>query len=312
MSTDKINNRSNWIFSKVKNILWEKDELLLHNFNMTLSQTLQMFEYTGLPDTIPAKDLELQLQLNGYATITEVDGSLYSFVSGLGGEPNPYYLPTLSIVVNPYLKFNKSLTIDKDCVVVLNDKLYCGLTTFINKYASLLTEAEITLKQALINYRVPAITVVDNDKTKESANLFFEHVVNGDTYNIVTGVDIAESLYTKEFVKMPHIKEIIEGIQYIKGSRWTEIGINSVFNMKREAINEAESSMNDNTLLPLTDDLLECRRDGLNKVNKKYNTNITVDFSSAWKRIREDIQLTNKVIESEVKDNETDSNTDME
>ena len=47
--------------------------------------------------------------------------------------------------------------------------------------------------------------------------------------------------------------------------------------------------MNEDALLPLVDDMLKCRKDGLEKINKMYGTNITVDLSSSWKEVRDSI-----------------------
>ncbi|MCS5737408.1 hypothetical protein, partial [Herbiconiux daphne] len=53
-----------------------------------LAKTLSMFEWAGLPDTIPRRELERLLQTHGHAFITEVDGELYAFAGGLGGVPD--------------------------------------------------------------------------------------------------------------------------------------------------------------------------------------------------------------------------------
>ena len=82
-----------------------------------LDRTQEMFTYSGLPDTIPARMLELYLQVNGFVCVTEVEGKLYAFFGGLGGLPDEYYRPTECIVNNPALKFNATLKINKDCVI---------------------------------------------------------------------------------------------------------------------------------------------------------------------------------------------------
>jgi hypothetical protein len=52
--------------------------------------------------------------------------------------------------------------------------------------------------------------------------------------------------------------------------------------MKRESINSGESQLNNDALLPLVDNMLKCRQDGFDKVNKKYGTNIKVELNSSW------------------------------
>ena len=47
------------------------------------AKTLSMFEYQGLPETIPHRELERLLQTNGYAFITEVNGELYALAEAV-------------------------------------------------------------------------------------------------------------------------------------------------------------------------------------------------------------------------------------
>lgn len=293
MADDKVSSRNEWIFGQIRNPLEDK-QYMLHNYILQmLNKTTRIFKYNNLPETIPQKDLEILLQVNGSATITEVNGKLYAFRGGLGGIPNAYYLPTLSVVANPYLKFNKNLEIGKECVVILNDNFYQGLMPLLSKYGSMLVEAEISLKQAIINARVPALIQADNDNTYESAKKFFEDVVEGKKYGIISSKEFFDGIRSHDFYKQAYIKDLIESIQYIKGSAFNEIGLNAAFNMKREAINEAEATLNEDILYPTIDTMLECRKLGCERVNNMYGTNITVELDSVWlqNRIHEDLVL---------------------
>ena len=55
--------------AKAKNVIIQN--------NYMLAKTISMFEWENLPDTIPYKELEKLLQVNGFAFITEVNGELY-------------------------------------------------------------------------------------------------------------------------------------------------------------------------------------------------------------------------------------------
>lgn len=295
-----VPSRNEWIFGQCKSIIDDKPAMLRHAVSQMLTKTLSMFTYKGLPDTIPVKDLELQLQVGGFAVWKEVKGKLYTFRAGLGGTPNPYYLPTLAIVANPALQYNESLKIDEQCVVMLNDYLYQGLMPLFNKYGSMLVEAEMSLKYAIINARVPALVQADNDATYASAESFFNKIVEGKEYGIVSSKEFFEGIKTHDFYKEAYIKDLIEAIQYIKGSWYNEIGLNAAFNMKREAINEAEATLNEDILYPTIDTMLECRRLALEKVNKMYNTNITVELNSVWAQNREQEALAFEREEAEI------------
>lgn len=294
-----LNNRNNWIISKSNNILNNKDAMLQSYVFQMLGKSTKIFKYTNLPETIKEKDLETQLQVNGFAIFAEVKNNLYTFTGGLGGEPDVYYLPTIATISSPALKYSANLRINEDCVVMLNDIYYQGLMPVLNKYGNLLVEAELSLRKALINARVPALIQADNDNTYASAVEFFDKIVQGAEYGIISSKEFFDGIRTQDFYKQPYIKDLIEAIQYIKSSMYNEIGLNALMNMKREAINEAEATMNDDILFPALDGMLKCRQDALEKVNAMFGTNITVDFDSVWKRNEQEAQVQISILEKE-------------
>lgn len=289
--SEHVNQRNAWVFGRINNPFQDKKKLLETNIIDMLNKSTQMFKYNNLPETILTKDLETQLQVGGFAIWKMVDGKLYTFQGGLGGEPNPYYLPTLAVVANPALNYNGNLKIGEECVVMLNDHYYQGVMPMFNKYGSLLTEAEISLRYAVINARVPALVQADNDGTYKSAEAFFKKIVEGNDYGIISSKEFFDGIKSQDFFKQPYIKDIIESIQYIKGNWYSKIGLNAAFNMKREAINEAEAALNEDILYPDVDTMLECRQLALEKVNKMFGTNITVELDSVWKQNRERDEL---------------------
>ena len=301
MST--VNNRNNWIFGRAKEVIDNKELLKQNLITSMLNVTTRMFKYDGLPETITSKDLETQLQVGGFSIWKDVDDKLYSLIGTLGGQPNPYYLPTLAIVANPALKYNASLEIDKQCVVMRNDNYYQGLMPVICKYADLITEAELSLKYCLYNARIPAIMQADNDNTKQSAENFFKKIIHGEEYGIVGSKQLFDGLKSFEFTRAPFVKDIIESIQYLKGSFYNEIGLQSQFNMKREAINEAEATLNDDILMPTIDTMYDNRVKALEKINAMFGTNIKVDFDSSWKTNKVEKEISIKQAELETEQN---------
>lgn len=300
--------RNEWIFGQCRNVMDDKDALIKQLVLQMLYKTTQMFEYKNLPDTIDVKDLETQLQVGGYNIWIKKDDKLYCFNGGLGGEPNPYYLPTKAVVANPALpSFNGTYTIDSDCVVILNDIYYQGMMTLYNKYATLLAEAEISLMYSLWLTRTPNIAIADNDNTFKSAEIYFDRIKQGKGLGSVITNDFFEGLKAVELQKDSKITDIIEATQYIKGSWFNEVGINAAFNMKREALNKAEATLNDDVLIPIVDMMLDCRKKGIERVNKMYGTDISVEMSSVWKQNRKQEELELNLMEAEVEATEADT-----
>lgn len=268
-------------------------------FSYFLARTKKMFQYTGLPDTIEADILERYLQMNGIACITDYKGKLYCFNGNSGGEQDVYYRPSLFIVANPHFEdtFNKTVVVAPELtnytkaptdsqpgVRVRNDSEWIGLTPLIARYSVMMAENLLTIRSADVMLRIIALLSSGTDAGVKSAMAYLKKLENGEF-----GV-IADSSFAENGLKMQsppsnngsYLTQFIELHQYLLGSFYNELGLRANYNMKREAIGEGESSMDEDAILPLCDDMLLCRRQDMQRVNDLYGTNISVDYSSAW------------------------------
>ena len=262
----------------------DKKKSVQHYVGYMLDRCESMFEYDNLPDSIPKRNLELMLMVNGFVCITKVNDKLYAFWGSLGGEPNEYYEPTICIVANPYLKFNKDLRINKDCIIIRNDSMYLGLLPMFNRYATQLVENDISLNLVDVLSRVQALLSAKDDKTQKALKNYIDSVIKGDI-SFVGESALMDSLKVSPYNEASNrtITQLIEYEQYVKASWFNEIGLNANYNMKRESLNTEESLLNQDALLPLVDDMLEQRRIGLELVNKMFGTNIEVRLASSWR-----------------------------
>lgn len=272
-----------------------------------VNRLMKMFHYENLPETIPQYMLEYYLLVNGSCVITEVEGKPYAFIGSFGGQPDPYYRPTLYVVANPALKFNKTFKLwntegelSEEVAFMRNDAMWMGLNPLMSRYATLLAENVITLRTADIMLRVVALLTAPDDKTKLAAEQYLRDLEAGKL-----GV-IGENRFF-EGVKMQsppsnngsYLTQFIELQQYYKGSFFNEIGLSASFNMKREAIGEGEATLNEDTLAPLIDTMLECRQEDVSRLNDLFGLNIKVEFDSAWKQNVEETKLNMLVLESD-------------
>lgn len=249
-----------------------------------LSRTQSMFKYEGLPESIPQRMIELYLQCNGNCCITEYNGELYALTGGLGGEPDPYYRPTVYTVANPALNFSANLEIGKDCIVIPSDSMYMGLLPLFRRYATMLAENDLTIRIADINSRISSLVSAPDDNTKKAAEKYLKDVERGEL-GVIAENAFFDGIRSQPYSSAGHsntITQLIEIQQYLKAGWYTELGLSANYNMKREALNSVESSKDNDALLPLVDDMLRCRQTALEDVNSKYGTNITVKLFSAW------------------------------
>ena len=271
---------------------FDKEEYVKSHISYMLSRTNAMFHYNNLPDTIPEKMLELYLQTYGSCVITKVNEELYAFVGGLGGEPDAYYRPTLYTVSNPALNFSKNIEIGKEGVFCLNDTLIKGLMPIFEVYGNMLAENMVSMRTALINSRMTSLISAMNDASKASAELYVQRLVDGEL-SIVLDKGLEESISVNPLRNSNDntLTSLIEHQQYLRASEWNAIGINANYNMKRESITSSESDLNNESLFPLVDEMLDCRLKFVKEVNELFGTNIEVDLSSVWKHKKQVSEL---------------------
>ena len=250
--------------------------------NYCINRALAMFKYNGLPDTIPQTALEKFNIMRGFTIWAKVNGELYVFEGGLGGEPDVYGFPTIATVANPALKFSGNFTIGEDCVIMPNDAMYMGLLPLFNRYCSLINENDITMLLADVNKRAQFIISATDDNTADSANQFLKKLFNGEQATITDNAIMSGLQVNPATTANIAIMDLVEYQQYLRAGLYNEIGLNSNFNMKREKLTATEVEMNSGNLYPLVDDMLNQRRIALEKINAMFGTEITVEFASAW------------------------------
>lgn len=266
-----------------------------------LNRVMQMFDYTNLPDTLPKKMIELYTMVNGHSVVVKHEGNLYVCFGGFAGEPDEYYMPKQYIVANPYLKLFKTYTIGEDCVLLKNDTMLYGLMPLFRRYASALVENDITMNMVDINSRIAALIDARDDATKVSAEKFLSDMEEGKN-GVIASNSFFDGIRAQPYGEHNYqrLTDLIEYQQYMKASWFNELGLNANYNMKREAITANESQLNDDMLLPLIDDMLECRQNAWDEVNAMFGTDISVSWGSTWQDNAEELELTQELLAAQI------------
>ena len=301
----------------------DKDTAVTEFMANTLAKTQSMFEYDGLPDSIPQKELERLLQTTGNAFVTSVDGVLYALSGGKGGEPDVYGRATLYTVANPALRLSKTYDIQKDGVLIENDSNGESLLPLIGRYAVLHTDGLISLNTASILTRITMLISASDDKTKQSADEFLLKIQDGE-FSIIgeNAFFKGVNMQTAPTTNSVYITQLIELIQYYKASMYNELGLNANYNMKRERLNLGEVSMNVDVLLPYVDNMLKERQNAVERINEMFDTEISVKLASSWglerdnynalaadlETAKENPDPTEETTETDGNDTETDGN----
>lgn len=301
-----------------------KRDLMIEYVRYMLDRTNAMFEYDGLPETIPARKLEEFIQTRGYVSIIKYEGDnapngLYAVTGGRGGKRDAYYEPIDFVFANPYLGLDGTYRIypyepDADqsrCVIIRNDSLYMGLMPMFTRYASLLTENAVTLRISDINLRALLTMAAPDDKTKASAELYLKRLEDGENAVIgetafFDGVNYHDAGHPNN-----HMKDLIEYEQYLKASWYNELGLDSNYNMKRERISEGEVNQNSDALIPLVQNMLNSRIECVNNMNALFGTNVSVKLTSIWEtEFTETLDPESETEPDQTDETETDETTD--
>lgn len=294
----------------------------LSNWNYVqymLDRTNRMFRYSNLPDTIPAYMLEYMLQVFGSVSVLEWKGSLYALRAYFGGPPDPYYRPTIATIANPALNISDTFRVVNNlppanksswenyppCVRFLNDSQIQGLLPLFSRYASQMTENDISIRSAQINLRQQVVIVADTGPEIESANSYIKSLEEGRLSSI-------QKRAFNEGIKVERVSstanqvfQLIELQQYLKASWYNEIGLNSNFNMKSQYLSRDELNSSTDIMLPLVDNMLWCRQKAIEEINSQFGTNITVEKDSAWedRQILQDPLSTSSLVISNMTSN---------
>lgn len=248
-----------------------------------LNKTASMFEYEGLPETIPYFELEKILQSNGYGFITEHNGELYCFSGSLGGEQDAYLNYKDFIVSNAPLNLFKQLSLANDGVLIKNDDYMQGLLPIFERYNTFIVENDINIMLYGYNTRTQKLISASDDKTKQSAELFVKRSVEGEIAIIgENGLFEGVKLHAVPSSQSGGVNSLIELHQYLKGSMFNEVGLSATFNMKRERLLSSEVDQSEGSLLVLVYNMLKCRLEAIEKINAKYNLQIKIKLGGVW------------------------------
>lgn len=257
-----------------------------------LNLVMDMFDYDNMPTGISKREIELNLLITGHACIlAKNDGSLFCPLTTLFGY-DEYYQPTDAVFANPVVITAKKYKIGTDCEVIYNNSLkdsifYIksdgGLSTFVQRYARQLADIESTINIYSVNARLVSIPVSNDNAVMESLKSFFKNLAYG-RRAIVSDSSIIENFRNVD-INRSSVKDGINdwliARDKVLEQFYRDLGIRMT-NQKKAQVNTDEVESNDQLLLISSDDMLKSRKEGLEKVNAMYGTNITVKLNPLY------------------------------
>ena len=265
-------------------------------FSRLLSITLEMFEWDNLPDdaTFTGRELELQLQLAGYAyifmkkgKINTVHTTLYDF--------DVNYNPTRYVYANPVIGSNNGQIDTAIGAVVYNNILQSqivglpidgSLRSFLCHYARQLADISSSINIYAVNNRITDYPVAKNDSMVKALQNFFNKRRMGEHEVIWQNDEIIDAFASVNRGNRPgtdSLKDLIDAEDRMLEKFYRSIGIKFRQN-KQAQLNVEEVESDEQLLLISPDNMLKCRQEGIEKINDKLGTSISVKLNPKYDR----------------------------
>lgn len=262
-------------------------------WNKLLNILLSIFEYDGLPESLPQREIEIQLLCSGHCLIFLKNKKLWTTYTSLFDIDN-YYQPTKAVYAQPKLGSDELNINSFDNSMIYNCSLKDNiqgvhvdnsLLTFISRYARLLADTESTYDIFCVNSRITNYPVAKDDKVKMSLQKFFNAFKLG-RHEIISDDKIIESFKPEAYGVNTQGQRSIEWLESrdkILEQFYRDIGV-KFRNPKQSQMNVEEVESDEQVLLISLDDMLKCRKEGIEKLNQKFGLNVSVKISDRFNR----------------------------
>ena len=262
----------------------------LFNFCLTI------FEYKNLPESLPAREIESNLMMTGHCVIFPDMADLVTCKTSLYGFDR-YYNPTNAIFANVRMR-EKTLDIGVNCEIIYNSSLKDNvlyipsdgsMMSFIKRYSRMLADVESSMDIYMVNSRLTSFPVASSDSVMQNLKLFFKKLKRGER-GIISDDSIIQQFRSVDISRASvhdGVNDWLVARDKILEMFFRDIGV-KFYNPKKAQVSEDELQVNNQMLVISLDDMLKERERGIERVNKMFATNISVDISESFK-IKEEV-----------------------
>ena len=261
-----------------------------------LNYCLGIFQWHGLPDSIPWRELESNLILTGHAVICRNSrtGELCVPITELSGF-DEYYRPTYATYGNTLIPW-KRLEFGINSEVIYCDRIQAnilmdqypdsGLATFISRYARMLADIESTIDIELINNRNRSFMVAKSQEMAERLRDFQRRIGLGER-SVITDEDLLEAFRNVDIVgarDSEGVNDLLIARDKILSMFFRDIGVKFQQEQKRAQLTEDEVEADEQLLLINVEQMLQERMEGCERVNRLFGLQLSVNINPAFDR----------------------------
>ena len=277
-----------------------------------LNKAINVFEWKNVPDNIDTDTLETILFRCGDVAFFKYNDTFYISHGNQSGEMTYNFTPEKYLVSNPYIEKGKNFNLspDIDSVIIYNtpaDKyisLKSSFNEIIKRTAGILSDNLSSLNCLQINTRVQTIVTADNSNVAKSAEMKLKDLYDGKPYSVITS-NLASNINIddKSNANSKNIADLIDLNNYEYAQYLHALGIDSNENNKKSRMVVDELKDNNYECLHNLHILLDSRKKAVEKINRLFNLDISVDIKPHLKEKEEKEEKDDEYSESQRQNN---------
>ena len=255
-------------------------------FNRLVELSVSMFEWQGLPETVDPRYLELHLFQNGSMVYfrDEVMGDLCLDCIA-NGQFDVYGNPISRRAYSSYNQYQKTLN-ESDSVIIWNNYLHQPSVLDVKMFAKRLSNLDRIIDINANAQKTPVLVQGTEKQRLTLVNLYKEF--DGNAPFIFGDKNLDLNSLRAISTNAPYVAD---KLYQLKTQIWNEaltyLGISNLNIQKKERMITDEVQRNQGGTIASRYSRLEARREAVDKINRMFGTDISVDY-------REDYQITNE------------------
>ena len=261
-------------------------------YNRLIELSIAMFDWTGLPDTIDPRFLELTLFKYGKAVFFEDEVMGYlALTNAVQGGFDVYGYPVASRAYSPYNNYQKNLTLD-DSVIIYNNYLRTPSSLDVEVFAKRLYNLDRVIDVNANAQKTPVLIKCAETQRLTMKNLYKEF--DGNSPVIFGDNGLNDANFTVLSTEAPYVAD---RIYQLKTQIWNEaltyLGISNINAQKKERLITDEVSRNMGGVIASRYSRLNARQNACEKINKMFGLNVWCEYRDDYRELDEELEDVN-------------------
>lgn len=263
-------------------------------FYKLLNYCLGIYKYTGLPASLPGREILMNLIMTGHAVIFQNKSELVTTKTVLY-DFDMYYRPTRATYGNVRI-FSRQLKLGEDAEVVYlnhiegnvltNQAVDSGLRSFILRYARQLADIESTANIYTVNMRLQSFPIASDDITREQVENFYKKIALGEKAVIMDNMilEMFRNVEVANRITNDTLNDILIARDKVLANFFQDIGIKYRQEQKKAQLTEDEVEADEQILVIDVEQMREVQQEGFDRVNNMFGTDIQVEINPIYDR----------------------------